>query len=613
MCYKYQLAQSPKYFKTGLLQPWTLLGFAWFFPLFLICAHEGSSQTAGSRENRLAFNVRDFGARGDGKADDTRAFAAALRRASKEPKAEVFLPAGVYVLRSPRDASELAGADTASLKTYLQIANMDLQIRGAGIDRTKVLTAVEGTLLEGSTAKSSILELADLSVEYTGGFSTLTNSFAIRFAGQILRATNARFRNYTQAIRVSEGVEVSQMILIRCRFHYDHGRAGVCQADQTFQYPITAVLGAADSTTIRDCEFDGLIDPTFANVGVDRNTRKEIPPSQLTPIDGLIKTIHMGRDVRILNNSIRNGGIEHILVDGGGLETDKIEISGNRISGPDPEEINSGSVVPRRTPRQTHSGFYFGGMCGITITRSHAYIHDNQISNTRMGVGADLGPSPGKCGLKITDNRVLNCIIGIQVMNARDALVQHNFISIDRPFAGAERETGEAAAQAGIRLIDSPFAKIEENQIQLQSEGWWAGTMQTKADLTAGERTLKVESVPVALSGAKRLFVVLSTPEKPVICSPGTVSSDKEIALAWPLLAAIPKGTNVLWSIGPIPEQAGICSYRSSGTVSENNRIQGGIQPFVHFDERHAGPIFSRHDTLQGYLPQKNGSVQFQQ
>jgi hypothetical protein len=198
-------------------------------------------------------------------------------------------------------------------------------------------------------------------------------------------------------------------------------------------------------------------------------------------------------------------------------------------------------------------------------------------------------------------------------MNARDALVQDNFISIDRPFAGAERETGEAAAQAGIRLIDSPFAKIEENQIQLQSEGWWSGTMHTKADLSAGERTLKVESVPVALPGAKRLFVVLSTPEKPVICSPGTVSSDKEIALAWPLPAAIPKGTNVLWSTGPIPEQAGICSYRSSGTVSENNRLQGGIQPFAHFDERHTGPIFSRHDTLQGYLSQENGAVRFQQ
>ena len=461
-------------------------------------------------------------------------------------------------------------------------------------------------------ASDSILELSDLLVAYTGGFSTLTNSFAVRFAGKVLRATNVEFRNYTQAIRVPESVEVSQMLLIRCRFLYDHGRGGISQADKTFQYPITAILGAADRTTIQACEFDGLTDPTFSNGGVDRNTHTEIPPSQLTPIDGLIKTIQMGRSVRIFDNVVRNGGIEHILIDGGGRETDRVEIAGNRISGPDPADINSGSVVPRKTPRQTHSGFYFGGMSGITSTRANTYIHDNQITNTRIGIGADLRPAPSKCGIKIVNNRVLNCIIGIQLSNTRDSLVRENVISINRPFADAERETGDSAAQAGIKLIDSPFTEIEENQIKLQNEGWWTGMMRTKGDLNANDHTLKVDSVPGALLRAKHCYVVFSSAERPVICSPATVSSAEQLELAWPLPAAIAKGTNVLWSIGQIPEQAGICSYRSSGTVTENNQIQGGIQPFVHFDEKHTGPIFSRHDNLQGYPPQKSGPVQFQ-
>ena len=183
----------------------------------------------------------------------------------------------MYILRSPRDSSGLTGADPASLRTYLQIPDTDLQIRGAGIDRTRILTAVEGTFLEGLMASDSILELSDLLVAYTGGFSTLTNSFAVRFAGKVLRATNVEFRNYTQAIRVPESVEVSQMLLIRCRFLYDHGRGGISQADKTFQYPITAILGAADRTTIQACEFDGLTDPTFSNGGVDGIRTRRYP------------------------------------------------------------------------------------------------------------------------------------------------------------------------------------------------------------------------------------------------------------------------------------------------------------------------------------------------
>jgi hypothetical protein len=589
---------------------------AFFFLLCMLginCSYRSAAQATDSRGDRPVFDVRNFGAQGDGMADDTRAFVAVLRRAAKESKAEIFVPAGVYILRSPRDSSGLTGADTASLKTYLQIPNTDLRIRGAGIDRTRILTAVEGTLLEGLAARNSILELSDLAVAYTGGFSTLTDSFAVRFAGQVLRGANVEFKNYTQDIRVPEGVVVSQMELNRCRFLYDHGRAGVSQADKTFQYPITAIMGAADGTTIQDCEFDGLTDPTFSNAGVDRNTRTEIPPSQLTPIDGLIKTIHMGRSVRIFNNVVRNGGIEHILIDGGGLETDRVEIAGNRISGPDPADINSGSVVPRKIPRQTHSGFYFGGMSGITSTRANTYIHDNEITNTRIGIGADLGRAPSRSGIKIVNNRVLNCIVGIQLSNTRDSLVRENFISINRPFADAERETGESAAQAGIKLIDSPFTEIEENQIELQNEGWWTGTMHTKAALNANDHTLNVDAVPGALLKAKHCYVVFSSAERPIICSPATVSSAGQLELAWPLPVAIAKGTNVLWSMGQIPEQAGICSYRSSGTVTENNQIRGGIQPFVHFDEKHIGPIFSRHDNLQGYPPQKNGAIQFQQ
>src|SRR5271166_3079364 len=145
------------------------LPLVWFCLFGVICPHRGAAQETDSRNNRPVFNVRNFGARGDGRGDDRRAFAAVFRRAAKEPKAEIFVPTGVYVLRSPQDSSGPARADPASLRTYLQIPDTDLRIRGAGIDRTRILTAIEGTFLEGLTATNSILELSDLSLAYTGG------------------------------------------------------------------------------------------------------------------------------------------------------------------------------------------------------------------------------------------------------------------------------------------------------------------------------------------------------------------------------------------------------------------------------------------------------------
>ncbi|MDQ6885538.1 MAG: glycoside hydrolase family 55 protein, partial [Candidatus Dormibacteraeota bacterium] len=86
---------------------------------------------------RPIFNVRDaaFGARGDGVADDRPAIQAAIDAAALAGGGLVYLPAGVYWLRSVRVQ--------AGVRFYLLNYYSGVVLAGAGIDRT-ILRAAAG-------------------------------------------------------------------------------------------------------------------------------------------------------------------------------------------------------------------------------------------------------------------------------------------------------------------------------------------------------------------------------------------------------------------------------------------------------------------------------------
>ncbi len=100
-----------------------------------------------------SFNVRDFGAIGDGLADDTPAILSAVSAADASPySAEVFLPAGSYRISSTNDYA-------------LQLENLsDVRLKGEGTDTVLLVSNPENGGV--GVVNSTNTLLADFTVDY---------------------------------------------------------------------------------------------------------------------------------------------------------------------------------------------------------------------------------------------------------------------------------------------------------------------------------------------------------------------------------------------------------------------------------------------------------------
>jgi polygalacturonase len=162
----------------------------------------------GTSWTRATFNVRDFGAKGDGKTDDLAAIQAALAAAGASPGATVYFPAGHYAVSAT-------------------ITNVPPQVRwrGAGMGSTFIQPhATFGTANYGLVlAALRRVEMRDLTFDTLG------------------RIRGAVANNLLQ-IRGS-----SRVAFTRVRFSQEEDRAGADAA------PLDAHL--CDHVTLRGCDF----------------------------------------------------------------------------------------------------------------------------------------------------------------------------------------------------------------------------------------------------------------------------------------------------------------------------------------------------------------------
>jgi len=102
-----------------------------------------SSAQAALAASSVAVNVKDFGARGDGVADDTLAFKRAFRQLESAGQNIIDIPAGRYRLDSRASAPDPndPGANLGVRVTR------DVTVRGAGVGQT-VLKAIPGVVTE---------------------------------------------------------------------------------------------------------------------------------------------------------------------------------------------------------------------------------------------------------------------------------------------------------------------------------------------------------------------------------------------------------------------------------------------------------------------------------
>ena len=206
----------------------------------------------------------------------------------------------------------------------------------------------------------------------------------------------------------------------------------------------------------------------------------------------MIKTICQTNNIRIQYCSIKNNGVEGILIDGdrlpGGVAT---KITNNAISGPDPTYITNSSTVPAANTIQTHSGFYLGFYPGIAGTNLNGAIYNNSISDTSEGINVSaVGGYAGK--LAIGSNVIQGCITaGINGQSIPNLNISYNIISFGRTMTALERSSGIAASEKGLYLDACPNAVIGNNQITIQSDQWWNGQVTLLADAPSSALSLK--------------------------------------------------------------------------------------------------------------------------
>lgn len=196
--------QVPANATAGSYEIWVHNGhggrFGWSGPLTLTV--QAQSPWAGTAAQ--TFNVRDFGAVGDGVTADDQAIGLALNAAEAAAPATVFFPAGTYLITRPRDIDSGPG-----------LAYRDWQLPnrvrwlGAGAGQTIIrassnyianasavgVSAIALFLQENGACATGAAEMQDLTVDAFTAFQQ-SNGLGHPIA-QIRRCTNLRFTNVT--------------------------------------------------------------------------------------------------------------------------------------------------------------------------------------------------------------------------------------------------------------------------------------------------------------------------------------------------------------------------------------------------------------------------------
>jgi len=134
-----------------------------------VSSAKAEEQSPSTRVNGVALNVRNFGATGDGKTDDTAAFEAALKAASNGSLKTVFVPFGRYEIKGtlvvPANVC-LDGCSQAPARNS-QEGSVLLASAGAGsVDGTPFITMHANSSLRGITVFYPEQKLANPPVPY---------------------------------------------------------------------------------------------------------------------------------------------------------------------------------------------------------------------------------------------------------------------------------------------------------------------------------------------------------------------------------------------------------------------------------------------------------------
>ena len=465
------------------------------------------STTARSLSNRFAdvVNVKDFGAVGDGIADDAPAFRAAAQIAMNTGKT-IYFPTGTYLMGTlTTGASSLPSGsgriidlinNTSTPKQFSVIGDQAVLTTplypqqyvsdGDQFTMIRMLGNFSRVHFEGlKFVCTQPLHTASVAsgVPVAGAYGRTYGLYMSGGEGGLFWSTTIRPRNvtilncsFTDFVLGCRIDNAENVVIDACQFFYTKGSASVGRSDWAVGVGARQIKGL----TMTNCFFDGCTSNSLEDVSYPN------PDSA----DGLIVTfrgtIHATEGLRVTNNYIKNFGFEGIYVLGSReSNTSPPSLTQNRIFiGP----VISNNVLDGRQPQGTRPDKF---NWGIRTDAQQSIISNNTIYETNSGISVSgtltLAPTDPSFGAAAHFSIVKNNIItaprsgrlgsksfgGIFLAFAEGVVVEDNIILADNVESARQNGWTGTGTRPTATVASS---STENNTITITGNVWEDGS-----------------------------------------------------------------------------------------------------------------------------------------
>lgn len=223
------------------------------------------------------------------------------------------------------------------------------------------------------------------------------NVAAIMGGCRRVRVTDIYSSDFNNTIYITDR-STQELDVDGCNFEYTNGRASVSNFSP-YQHPCAAIVGNPRQLVVKNNEFNGLVDPTFASVS------DKVPVSQRQAADNFVQTGDHSYCL-VEGNRVQNFGIEGIFIARGNVSGDyTVRIANNNMVG---------TVYHNQTDSPTYAP-------GIKLFNSRGEIVGNTISKTNIGISTEFGRYDEAANVvTISANTVNRCLLGIEGIRVSD-------------------------------------------------------------------------------------------------------------------------------------------------------------------------------------------------
>ena len=221
----------------------------------------------------LRLNVKDFGAKGDGKTDDTKAIQIAINKADPKEKTVIFFPKGIYIIGSFTKTPNY-------FENYCLFFHSNLHFTGEGINSVikianhlfdKKDTSANAHIFKSIEARN--VSFSNLLIDMNGGNNLVppnvikNNAAIFVIVGENLHIHNLTIKNCSGTNMIDIMGPGKNLSIDSCQFINGGNYVGITKANSN-QYDFSFIYTEWDSTVVRN----NVIAQQNVDIGLENNS-----------------------------------------------------------------------------------------------------------------------------------------------------------------------------------------------------------------------------------------------------------------------------------------------------------------------------------------------------